>query len=397
MHAKPTLTSGLLAFMAVGSGISVASLYYVQPLLELLAREYGLSETRAGFLVTLAQLGYLAGLIVVVPLGDHHERRKLLTITSALTSVGLLAMGLAPSFMLLAVFSVVVGTTCVTAQLLVPLAAHLAADEKRGSAVSGVMSGLLLGILLARTFSGVMAEIAGWRSVFIVAAALMAMYSAACWRVLPHLAPTSNTSYRTLYISILQLFRDEAVLRRRGLIGGLQYAVFGIFWTAMAFMLVNKYQMSEAMIGMFGLVGAIGILAARIAGKIADKGWARLSTGGFLCLTISSWPLLYWGQWSLIAFGIGVVLLDLGIQGTHISNQSEIYRLKPEARSRLTTGYMGSYFLGGACGSASAAVSYGMGEWPAVVALGSGVSVLCLLIWVLTELRFPVRKMKHGA
>lgn len=397
MHAKPTLTSGLLAFMAVGSGLSVASLYYVQPLLELLAREYGLSETSAGFLVTLAQLGYLAGLIVVVPLGDHHERRKLLTITSALTALGLLAMGLAPSFTLLAAFSVVVGTTCVTAQILVPLAAHLASDEKRGSAVGGVMSGLLLGILLARTFSGVMAELAGWRSVFIAAAVLMAMYSAACWRVLPHLEPTSNTSYRTLYVSILHLFRDEAVLRRRSLIGGLQYAVFGIFWTAMAFMLVRQYQMSEAMIGMFGLIGAIGILAARIAGKLADRGWARLSTGGFLCVTISSWPLLYWGQWSIIAFGVGVVLLDLGIQGAHISNQSEIYRLKPEARNRLTTGYMASYFLGGACGSASAAVSYGVGEWPAVVALGSGVSILCVVIWALTELRWPVRQMKHGA
>ena len=397
MSAKPMLTPGLLAFMAVGSGLSVASLYYVQPLLELLAREYGLSETNAGFLVTLAQLGYLAGLIVVVPLGDHHERRKLLTITSALTALGLLAMGLAPSFILLAAFSVVVGTTCVTAQILVPLAAHLASDEKRGSAVGSVMSGLLLGILLARTFSGVMAELAGWRSVFIAAAVLMAMYSVACWRVLPHLAPTSNTSYRTLYVSILHLFRDEDVLRRRSLIGGLQYAVFGIFWTAMAFMLVRQYQMSEAMIGMFGLIGAIGILAARIAGKLADKGWARLSTGGFLCVTISSWPLLYWGQWSLIAFGIGVVLLDLGIQGAHISNQSEIYRLNPEARNRLTTGYMASYFLGGACGSASAAVSYGMGEWPAVVALGSGVSILCVVIWALTEFRLPVRQMKHDA
>jgi predicted MFS family arabinose efflux permease len=341
-------------------------------------------------------VGYLAGLIVVVPLGDHHERRKLLTITSALTALGLLAMGLAPSFTLLAAFSVVVGTTCVTAQILVPLAAHLASDEKRGSAVGSVMSGLLLGILLARTFSGVMAELAGWRSVFIAAAVLMAMYSVACWRVLPHLAPTSNTSYRTLYVSILHLFRDEDVLRRRSLIGGLQYAVFGIFWTAMAFMLVRQYQMSEAMIGMFGLIGAIGILAARIAGKLADKGWARLSTGGFLCVTISSWPLLYWGQWSIIAFGIGVVLLDLGIQGAHISNQSEIYRLNPEARNRLTTGYMASYFLGGACGSASAAVSYGVGEWPAVVALGSGVSILCVVIWALTELRFPVRQMKHG-
>ena len=161
----------------------------------------------------------------------------------------------------------------------------------------------------------------------------------------------------------------------------------------MAFMLARQYDMSEAMIGMFGLIGAIGVLAARIAGRLADRGWARLSTGGFLMVTVSSWGMLYWGQWSLVAFGVGVVLLDLGIQGAHISNQSEIYRLNPEARSRLTTGYMASYFLGGACGSASAAVSYGMGGWPAIVTLGSSVSILCVVIWAVTELRFPVKRM----
>ena len=165
----------------------------------------------------------------------------------------------------------------------------------------------------------------------------------------------------------------------------------------MAFMLVRQYDMSEAVIGLYGLIGAIGILAARIAGRLADKGWARLSTGGFLLTTISSWVLLYWGQWSLVAFAIGVVLLDLGIQGTHISNQSEVYRLSAEARSRLTTGYMASYFFGGACGSASSAVAYGMGGWPAVVALGSAVSILCAVIWAVTELRLPLRQMKHGA
>lgn len=395
MNAKPTLTRGLLTFMAVGSGLSVASLYYVQPLLELLAREYGLSETRAGFLVTVAQLGYLTGLIAVVPLGDHLERRKLLTVTSALTAIGLLAMGVAPSFLMLVAFSVTVGITCVTAQILVPLAAHLAADDKRGSAVGAVMSGLLMGILLARTFSGIMAELAGWRSVFIVASVLMAFYSVACYRIIPHIPPTSHTSYRALYTSILHLFRDEAVLRRRSLIGGLQYSVFGIFWTSMAFMLVHRYAMSEALIGLYGLIGAVGILSARIAGRLADRGWARLSTGGFLLLTLSSWILLYWGQWSLWAFAIGVILIDLGIQGTHISNQSEVYRLSAEARSRLTTGYMGSYFLGGACGSASSAVAYGMGQWPAVVALGVGVSILAVVVWMATELRFPVQRMKH--
>lgn len=392
---KPALTKGLLFFMAAGSGLSVASNYYVQPLLDILAREFSRSTTEAGLLVTLAQIGYTIGLVAVVPLGDRFERRRLLFVSSALTAIGLFAMALSPDFLLFGLFSIVVGTFSVTAQIIVPLAAHLAEDKNRGSAVSTVMSGLLLGILLARTFSGIVADFAGWRVVYFSTAILMSIYAFSCLKLFPSLPPTSRSSLRSLYGSILLLFRDEPVLRRRAVIGLCQFGAFAIFWTAMAFMLAERYHMSESLIGLFGLVGAIGVFAARIAGKTADLGWAKLSTGVFTVVTALSWGLLYWGQWSLIPFIIGIVLLDLGVQGVHISNQSEIYRLNPEARSRLTTGYMSCYFLGGVLGSAGAAFAYGHGGWGAVMILGAVVSVFSLCFWAVTELRLPFSRMRH--
>ncbi|MEQ5776875.1 MFS transporter [Thalassospira sp. NFXS8] len=396
MSRKPELTPGLIALMAVGSGLSVASNYYVQPLLDLLSQEFALSSTQAGLIVTVSQLGYLAGLICIVPLGDHHERRKLLTLTTALTAAGLMGMAFAQSFGILLSVAVVVGLTSVTAQILVPLAAHLATPAKRGATVSTVMSGLLIGILLARTFAGLVAEWGGWRAVYMVAAILMAMFSLACYRFLPHIAPTSHTTYRQLYVSILHLFRDEPVLRRRGFLGGMQYAVFGILWTSMAFMLVKNFHYSEGVIGMFGLLGAVGALTAKFAGRLADRGWARLGTGGFILMTTLSWWLLYSGQWSIIAFGLGVVFLDLGVQGAHISNQSEIYRLNPDARSRLTTGYMSCYFLGGAAGSALSATFYGIAGWSGVCMIGAAVSLVSFLFWAVTEFRMPLKRMRHA-
>lgn len=396
MSETPVLTPRLAGLMAIGSGLSAASNYYVQPLLDMLSKTFGLTSLEAGLIVTVAQLGYLAGLILVVPLGDHHNRRNLLTLTTALTAAGLLAMALSPGFGVMLGFAVLVGLTSVTAQILVPLAAHLATPEKRGSAVSTVMSGLLIGILLARTFAGLLAEWGGWRSVYVVAAMLMATFSVACYRMLPRIAPTSQTTYRALYLSILHLFRDEPVLRRRGFLGMLSYGVFGILWTSMAFMLANRFHYNEGVIGLFGLFGAVGAVAAKFAGRIADKGWARLGTGFFTLATLASWILLYEGQFSIWYFAFGVVLVDLGIQGAHISNQSEIYRLHPEKRSRLTTGYMSCYFLGGAMGSAGSATAYSIAGWNGVCAIGAAVSLLGLLFWAATELRLPFGRMRHA-
>ena len=383
--------------MAVGSGLSVASNYYVQPLLDLFVHTFGVTPARAGLMVTFTQLSYLAGIVFLVPLGDWLERRRLLTATTALTVIGLAGMGLTPSFGLLAAFGALVGLTSVTAQIMVPLAAHMSTPERRGRSVSTVMSGLLIGILVARTFAGIVAELLGWRAVYLIAAVLMGLFSIACHRLLPTVAPTSSGSYWGLLASVGRLFRQESVLRRRGLIGGLSFCSFGVFWTSMAFMLVSRHGFSEGVIGLFGLVGVAGALCARFAGNLADAGWARLSTGGFLLTLICSWAFLYAGQWSIASLVVGVVLLDLGAQGTHISNQSEVYRLNGLARSRLTTAYMSCYFMGGAIGSALSVAGWSGGQWGGVCGVGAAAATLGLLAWARVELRVPLLLMKQQA
>lgn len=395
MNGKSVQGSSLVAFMATGSGLAVASNYYAQPLLPLFAQHFGVSTVQAGLIVTISQIGYILGLIFLVPLGDRLERRGLLTVTSSLTALALLGMALSPTFHVLIVMATLAGLTSVTAQIIVPLSAHLAAPERRGRTVSTVMSGLLLGILLARTVAGVVAELGGWRAVYLLAACLMAGFAVLCHRWLPRIAPTAHGSYSALLASIFRLFREEPVLRRRGLMGALSYGAFGAFWTSMAFMLGHRYGFSEGVIGLFALVGAIGAICARFAGRLADAGWAQLSTGAFLLLSAASWWLLYAGEVSLVAFAAGIVLFDLGIQGAHISNQSEVYRLRPDARSRLTTCYMSCYFGGGAVGSGLSAVLFNAYGWSGTCVLGSAMGVMALVVWGATELRLPFARMQR--
>ena len=394
--APQALTPGLVRLMAAGAGLCVASNYFAQPLLALFAQEFGISPTHAALLVTVTQLGYLAGLIFLVPLGDSVERRRLLVGCTALSAVLLAAMGLAPGFGAMMAISVLLGVTTVAAQILVPLAAHLAPPERRGRIVSTVMSGLLIGILLARFASGVVAHLAGWRAVYLFAAVLMAVFCWMCWRFLPRVEPTASTAYPRLLMSLGFLFVTEPVLRRRGIIGGLCFGAFAAFWTAMAFMLKAQWHASEATIGAVALVGAIGAISARFAGRLADKGWARVATGVFLALMAASWGLLYLGTASVAALVAGVVVLDLGVQAAHISNQSEVYRLDAAARSRITTVYMSLYFCGGAIGSALSGPAYANYGWAGVCAVGAAMGVIALGVWAFGELRFPVRRMRHS-
>ena len=394
--ARPTLTSTLVALMAVGSGLSVASNYYVQPLLPELSDRFGVGSSVVGLLVTVSQLGYVAGLVLVVPLGDLLERRRLLTLVTALTGLGLALIAAAPSLALLFPAVAVVGLTSVAAQIFVPLAADMAAPEQRGRAVGTVMAGLLIGILLARTLAGLIAEVAGWRSVYVVAAASMLALAAVSRRMLPEVAPSAATSYRELLASVLVLFREEPVLRRRAAYGALGFATFSTLWTSVAFLLDDVYGYGEATVGLFGLLGVAGAVAAQFAGRVADAGWARVSTLGFFVALIVSWAVLAQGERSLAALVVGIVVLDLAVQGAHISNQSEVYRLRPEARSRLTTAYMSVNFTGGVVGSALSASVYDAGGWSAVCAVGAGFSALALLLW-LTEARWPLRRMRQPA
>jgi predicted MFS family arabinose efflux permease len=389
------LSHRLVLLMAIGAGASSANSYYIQPLLDTISHYFAVTSGVAGLLVTFAQLGTVLGLVLIVPLGDLLERRRLVTVMTALTGLGLLGMAAAPAIGLLMALTVCVGCCAATAQIFVPFAAHLATAENRGRAVGHIMSGLLIGVLLSRTMSGLIADATNWRVVYVIAAAAMFTLSLACRIELPSSAPTVRTSYPRLLRSVAEIYITEPVLRRRGLYGGLTFAAFGTLWTSIAFLLAGHYHYSEAMIGLFGLVGVAGAFCAQVAGQIADAGWGRVATAGFIALTALSWLALWAGGLNIGWLVVGIISLDLGVQGTHISNQSEVYRLRPEARSRLTTGYMCSYFAGGMVGSALAGATYAAFGWKGVCLLGAAFPIFAFLAW-LTEARWPLSRLAHA-
>jgi len=379
---RPGLNSALVALMSIATGLSVACNYYVQPLLATIAQTFDLSFHQAGFIVTTAQLGYAAGLLLLVPLGDMLERRGLIVIMSLLAAGGMVITALSGSLMMMLLGTVLTGLFSVVAQLLVPLAASLAAPEKRGKVVGTVMSGLLLGILLARTVAGGLAQLGGWRLVYWVASVLMVMMALALWRGLPRYKQSVPLNYGQLLGSIFTLFAQHPILRTRAITGCLAFANFSVLWTSMAFLLSSpEWNYSEGEIGLLGLVGAAGALAARQAGSLADKGKARLTTSAGLLILLASWGIIAFGAHSLIALIIGIILLDLAVQGVHITNQSVIYRHMPEARNRLTSGYMTSYFIGGAAGSLLSASAFQTAGWYGVCIVGALLTLVNLFNW----------------
>jgi predicted MFS family arabinose efflux permease len=378
----------LVAIMAVATGIAVASNYYPQPLLPTIAEVFRLSHAGAGFIVTIAQAGYGLGLLLIVPLGDLLERRGLVVGMSLLTAAGLFAIGAAPGMGVLLAGTFLTGLFSVVVQILVPFAATLAAPEERGKVVGTVMSGLLLGVLLARTVAGALAQLGSWRIVYWVGGVAMILVAAVLGRVLPRHHEPAGLSYPRLLGSVFGLFRDEPVLRLRAILGGCSFAAFSVLWTSMGFLLAAPpYRFSPGVIGLFGLAGVAGALAASFAGRLGDRGHGQRVTGWCLAILLASWGVMAWAGQSLAALVAGILLLDLSSQAVHISNQSAIYRIRPEARSRLTAGYMTSYFTGGAVGSLVSAAAYGHAGWAGVVAAGGVVSALGLVTWVVAGRR----------
>ncbi|WP_313683320.1 MFS transporter [Pantoea sp.] len=376
------LNSALVALMSVATGLAVASNYYVQPLLDTIAHQFNLSVSLAGFIVTTAQLGYACGLLLLVPLGDMLERRSLIVSMSLLAAGGMMITALSPSLPFMLLGTVVTGLFSVVAQMLVPLAATLAAPEKRGKVVGTVMSGLLLGILLARTAAGALAQLGGWRCVYWTASVLMILMALALWRFLPRYKQHVPLNYPQLLRSIFSLYAGNRVIRTRALTGCLSFANFSMLWTSMAFLLsAPPYGFNEGEIGLLGLVGAAGALAARQAGGLADKGKAKLTTSAGLLIMLVAWLVTALGAQHLLALIIGILLLDLAVQAVHITNQSVIYRHKPEARNRLNAGYMTSYFIGGALGSIISANAFHHAGWYGVCGAGVLFTIINLLIW----------------
>ena len=384
------LSPGLVRLMAVTCAVTVANLYYAQPLLESISDSLRVSQGSASLLVTVGQLGYAGGLLFIVPAGDIMRRRPLLTGMLAFCAVTLAGAALAPSLAVLAAAITLCCVTSVVVQMLVPYAATLANDNERSRVIGTLMGGLLIGILLSRTFAGVVAQFGGWRTVYGIAAVLMALTAVMLRRVLPDHAPQLSITYREQLRGVLDIARAEPVLRWRSLIAACGFGSFGAFWTTVTFLLSGpQYGFSQLAIGLFALVGAAGAITSMAGGRMLDKrpGLRWPVTGASLALLAASYVLIglggaHLGAASLVLLIFGVLLMDACVQGTHVINQSVIYDLLPQARSRLTTVYVTTMFAGGAVGSAVGAQAYDHWGWAGATLVAAAFPVLGLLFWL---------------
>jgi predicted MFS family arabinose efflux permease len=392
------LSRALVVLIAVATGAIVANLYYAQPLLHRISTVFHSGPGVTSWVITATQVGYAAGLLLIVPLGDLHPRRTLVVRLFCVAAVALVACALAPNLWFFALASLAVGAASVAGQVMIPFAADLAPEERRGRVVARVMTGLLLGILLARTVSGFVASATGgFRGIYWLSAGLMLCFAAVLWRALPAEGPRPRHTYGALVRTSLRLLVTEPVLRRRAWHGAMAFAAFSALWTTLAFLLSGSpYHYSYAVIGLFGLVGAGGILAANVAGKLADSARVTLSTVGAGVLLTGSFALLWAGRTSLAALIVGIVVLDMGTQGMQITNQAVIYALRPDARSRITSAYMVCYFIGGAVGSVSAGTLYESHGWAGVCLLGTGFGVATLVLSAYERWRVAGRSERSG-
>lgn len=372
---------------AIACGLAVANIYYAQPLLDAIADEFRIPHSSAGIVITITQACYALGLLLLVPLGDLLNRRALIAGQMLLSVLALILVGTASSSIVLFIGMATVGLLAVVTQTLVAFAATLAAPAERGRVVGLVTSGIVIGILLARTFAGLLTDLAGWRSVYIVSAGLSLFMAGVLFRVLPHDEhERESLSYLQLLRSTLTLFLQERVLRIRAALALMIFTAFSILWTSLVLPLsAPPLSLSHTAIGAFGLAGAAGALAAARAGRLADRGLGQRTTGAALILLLVSWLPISYTEHSLWALIAGILLLDLAVQAVHVTNQSMILSVRPEARSRLTAGYMIFYSIGSATGSIASTTIYEHMGWNGVCLLGAVVSALALLFWALTR------------
>ncbi|WP_082175863.1 MFS transporter [Archangium gephyra] len=376
--------------MAAAAGLSVANLYYHQPLLGDIGRTFQSPDRALGLIPTVSQVGYALGLLLIVPLGDSLERRRTIVLMSALVSLALVGVAVAPGLPWMVAASGLVGVTTVVPQLLVPFAANLAPAASRGRVVGTVMSGLLIGILLSRTASGFLGVRFGWRAMFWIAAALMLLLTVGLRLTLPRQPVSSPLPYPALLRSLGALVREEPVLRLHSLLGALTFGGFSAFWATLALHLQAMPQHHGPQVaGLFGVVGVAGAIAAPLAGRYADaRGDRRVNALAIGILLLSFVVLGAVGQ-SLWGLALGVVLLDLGAQANHISNQARVYALRPEARNRLNTVYMVTYFAGGASGAWLGSLAWSHWGWRGVCAVGGAMALTGLVALGIAGARRP--------
>lgn len=375
----------LVLLLASGAGLAVASIYYSQPMLAVLSGALGASARDTGFVPTLTQLGYALGILLLAPLGDRFDRRRLILVKTTLLAAALLATGLAPGLPALLAASLVVGLTATFAQDIVPAAATLAPEASRGKAVGTVMTGLLLGILLSRVASGFIAERWGWRMVYELAAVSIGVFGLAAWRGLPRLPATSHMSYTKLMGSLAKLWRHHAELRRAALAQGLLSMGFSAFWSTMAVMLHQQYHLGSEAAGYFGLAGAAGALAAPLAGRLADQRGPELVTRLGAGLAMASFAVMGLGMFLPHEAQIGLILaatvgFDFGVQATLVAHQTVVYSLDPAARSRLNALLFTGMFVGMSAGAALGSLALAHWGWMGVVALATAAAGASLAV-----------------
>ena len=390
-HTTSTMTRGMVMLFAFCCGAIVANIYYAQPIIELIAPDIGLTPAMASLIVSLTQIGYALGLFFLVPLGDLLENRKLMILTTVVAIASLLGAAFTAQPNLFLLVSLLIGFSSVSVQILIPLAAHLAPAESRGRVVGSIMGGLLLGILLARPVSSVVADHFGWRAMFMAAAGLMAFISVVLMLTIPKRQPDHSATYGQLLGSLGTLLRRQPVLRQRAFYQGCIFATFSLFWTAAPLELARNHGLSQSEIALFALVGALGAIAAPIAGRLADAGHThRASLLAMLFAALSFLPAFVHPLYSVIGLAVTGVVLDFCVQMNMVLGQRAIYALDANSRSRLNALYMTSIFIGGAFGSAIASSVYEHGGWLGVMLVGSAFPLVALLRFLSASRRVAV-------
>lgn len=372
----------VMLVLAFACGASVANLYYAQPLLTPIGHSFGVSTGTAALIVTLTQVGYAIGLAFLLPLGDLRENRALASRTLLLTGAALAVAAVAPDFAVFLIAIALVGLTSVVAQVLVPLAAHLAPEETRGKYVGQVTGGLLLGIMLARSVSSLAAAAWGWRSIYGISAVVMLLTAFALVRLLPRRKPDHAASYSQLVGSSVTFARTEPVLRRRAISQALMFGAFTAYWTAIADELTRHHGLNQTGVAVFALVGAAGATAAPIAGRLGDRGHAVAGRGVATALGVVALLLAAFGAGSLVLLVISAVLLDFAVQSNHVLSLRDVYALHPQARARMNSVYMTGLFVGGAIASAITGVILSHDGWSGVALFAAILTALASLAWL---------------
>jgi len=378
----------LVFFMAGACGLIVANLYYAQPLVGPISNSTGIAPGIAGFIVTMTQLGYAAGLLLLVPLSDLLENRRLVVSVLVLVVGGLIGAGFAVNSVMFFISAILIGIGSVAAQILVPLAAHMAPAQQRGSIVGNVMSGLLLGIMLARPVASMITDLSDWRIIFFLSAGMMAILMILLARLLPVRVPTSEESYPDILKSLWKLFQTKPILRRRAFYQAALFGSFSLFWTVVPLWLSSNFGLSQKEIAIFGFVGVAGAIAAPIAGKLADKGMSHKLTGIAFILAAFAFALTHVlpsnHYLSVILFCVAAVILDMSVSGNLVLGQQAIYALGDEIRGRVNGIFMAVFFIGGAIGSSLGGWAYAKGSWNMASLIGLALPILAFLYY-LTE------------